>query len=107
MQIPYNIYMITHLSVRTSYTLLESTIQIENLVLKTKELGYDAIAITDRNVLYAYPSFLKYCKKYQIKPIFGLEVLVNYHEVKIPFILLAKDNIGYKNLIKLSSLVCS
>ncbi len=99
--------MITHLSVRTSYTLLESTIQIEKLVKKTKELGYDAIAITDRNVLYAYPSFSKYCKMYQIKPIFGLEVLVNYHDVKIPFILLAKDNMGYKNLIKLSSLVCS
>ena len=95
--------MITHLSVRTCYTLLDSTIQIQNLVKKAKELGFDSVAITDRNVMFAFPVFLKYCKMYQIKPIFGLEIIVNYHEVKVPFVLLAKDNLGYKNLMKLSS----
>ena len=99
--------MVTHLSVRTCYTLLDSTIQIQNLVKKAKELGFDSVAITDRNVMFAFPVFLKYCKMYQIKPIFGLEIIVNYHEVKVPFVLLAKDNLGYKNLMKLSSIVCS
>ena len=99
--------MITHLSIRTTYTLLESTIQVEDLVKRAKELGYDSIAITDRHVLYAYPSLMKYAKQYGIKPIFGLEVLVEYHEDKVPFLLLAKDNLGYQNLMHLSSLLSS
>ena len=60
------------LQVISSYSLLQSTTSIEELVVKAKERGYRAIALTDHNVLYGMVDFYKMCKKHQIKPILGL-----------------------------------
>ena len=96
--------MPTHLFVRSSYTLLNSTIQIRNLVKTAKELGYEAIALSDHNVMYGTVLFHDTCIQEGIKPIIGLEIDCLYEEEVIPFLLLAKDNQGYKNLMVLSSL---
>ena len=98
--------MTTHLFVRSCYTLLDSTIRIPELVSTAKKYGYKSVALTDHHVMHGIARFLHECKKEGIHPIVGLEVDVFYHEQKVPFLLLAKNNKGYANLMKLSSLLC-
>ena len=103
----------THLHVHSHYSLLDGLSKIPDLLDYTKELGMDSIAITDHGVLYSNIEFYKEAKQRGIKPIFGLEAYVanrSMHD-KEPGIddkryhltLIAKNNTGYKNLIKLSS----
>ena len=89
------------LQVKTSYSLLESLNDITKLVLKAKELGYTSLAITDHNNMFGVMEFYLECRKNDIKPIIGLELAVD--DLKI--LLYAKNNLGYKNLIKLSTIV--
>lgn len=91
--------------VRSCYTLLDSAIRIPAYVKKAKEAGFRHAVLTDRNVLHGVPSFLKECEKNGIHPIVGMEADCLYHEQTVPFVLLCKDNIGYQNLIRLSSLI--
>ena len=102
-----------HLHVHTEYSLLDGASRIEDLIIRTKELGMNAIAITDHGNMFGVINFYKAAKKHGIKPIIGCEVylapgsrkdrddgnrLKYYH-----LILLAKNNQGYNNLIKLVS----
>ncbi len=89
------------LQVKTSYSLLESLNDIKKLVARANELGYTSLAITDSNNMFGVMEFYLECKKYNIKPIIGLELEVN--DIKI--LLYAINNMGYKNLIKLSTIV--
>ena len=98
--------MSVHLMVRSCYTLLDSTVRIPSYVSKAAEMGFRHAVLSDRNVLHGVPSFLKECRKHQIHPIIGMEADVLYHEETVPFLLLCQDNIGYRNLILLSSLLC-
>lgn len=102
-----------HLHVHTEYSLLDGANRIKDLVKKVKESGMKAVAITDHGVMYGAIEFYKECKKNDIKPIIGCEVYVAPRSRfdKEPgiddklghMILLAKDNKGYQNLIKLVS----
>jgi len=103
----------THLHVHSHYSLLDGLSKIPDLLDYTKELGMDAVAVTDHGVLYGNIQFYKEAKKRGIKPIFGMEAYIaarSMHD-KQPGIddkryhltLLAKNNTGYKNLIQLSS----
>ena len=106
MPLRYNSSMTTHLFVRSCYTLLDSTIRIPELVSTAKKYGYQSVALTDHHVMHGVARFLHECKKEGIHPIIGLEVDVFYHEQKVPFLMLAKNNKGYSNLMKLSSMLC-
>ena len=104
----------THLHVHTVYSLLDGASKIPALVSRAKELGMDSIAITDHGVMYGVIDFYKECTKQGIKPILGMEAYVapaslydregtrEYNHL----ILLAKNQTGYKNLMKLSSIAC-
>ena len=102
-----------HLHVHTEYSLLDGANRIKELPKRVKELGMDAVAITDHGVMYGAIEFYKECKKQGIKPIIGCEVYVaprsrldkepNIDDKYGHLILLAKDNIGYQNLIKIVS----
>ena len=102
-----------HLHVHTEYSLLDGAARLEKLVQRTAELGMKALAITDHGVMFGVIDFYKLCKKYGIKPIIGCEVYVaagsrfskeaRIDEERHHLILLAKDTLGYKNLIKLVS----
>ncbi|MCA1032330.1 DNA polymerase III subunit alpha [Bacillus timonensis] len=99
-----------HLQVKSAFSLLKSSAQIEKLVKKAHEIGYSALAITDENVMYGALSFYKECKKLGIKPIVGLTATIisdanAEHEEAYPLILLAKNQKGYVNLLKLSSIL--
>ncbi len=92
----------------SSYSILDSTIQIPAIVSKAKKSGFDSLALTDHNVLFGVEEFLKECRKNQIKPIVGMEVDCEYEVgTIIPFLVIVKDNIGYRNLCQLSTIVNS
>jgi DNA polymerase-3 subunit alpha len=95
--------MPVHLYVRSCYTLLESSIRIPKLIQRTIECGYTSVALTDHNVMYGIPSFLHECREAGVRPIIGMETDVLYHEETVPFLLLAKDNRGYVQLMEFAS----
>ncbi|UYO34814.1 DNA polymerase III subunit alpha [Bacillus zhangzhouensis] len=99
-----------HLQVHSGYSLLSSAAKVKELVLKAKELGYKALALTDDHVMYGTVEFYKECKKHGIKPVIGLtaSVFIDEQETEAyPLVLLAKNNEGYQNLIKISSVLKS
>ena len=103
-----------HLHVHTEYSLLDGACRISRLVSRAKELGQNALAITDHGVMYGVIDFYRECKKQGIKPIIGCEVYVaprsrfdktfeldrDYYHL----ILLCENQTGYQNLMKLVSL---
>ncbi len=102
--------MFTHLHVHTEYSMLDGISRIPNLVARTKELGMDALAITDHGTFYGVVDFYSACKEVGIKPIIGCEVYVAHNSRldKDPserspnhLVLLARNNTGYRNLMQL------
>jgi len=97
-----------HLQLKSAYSILNSTVRITQLVERAKALDYKAVALTDENVMYGAIPFYKECKKAGIKPIIGLTLHVLKQEdesFSYPLVLLAQNEKGYENLVKLSSLV--
>ena len=104
----------THLHVHTEYSLLDGSNKIKEYVSQVKKLGMDSAAITDHGVMYGCIDFYKEATKQGIKPIMGCEVYVApgsrfdrdpvikgdryYH-----LVLLAENNQGYDNLMKIVS----
>lgn len=103
-----------HLHVHSEFSLLDGANRIKDLPVRAKELGMDAIAITDHGVMFGVIDFYKACLANGVKPIIGCEVYVaprtrfdkepNSDNKYNHLILLAKNNDGYKNLSKLVSL---
>jgi len=101
----------THLHVHSHYSLLDGLPKIDELLDCVKELGMDSVALTDHGVMYGAIEFYKKAKTKGIKPIIGCEVYVAFEKLsdKRPnidskrnhLILLAKNDQGYKNLVKL------
>ena len=103
-----------HLHVHTEYSLLDGLSKVDDLLDHVKEHKMDTVAITDHGAMYGAIEFYKKAKAQGIKPIIGMEAyttnvsiedrperskIKNYH-----LLLLAKNNEGYKNLMKLTSL---
>ncbi|OIK11145.1 DNA polymerase III subunit alpha [Bacillus sp. MUM 13] len=98
--------MFVPLHIQSAYSLLTSTVRIKELAALAKEQGYKALALTDRNVMYGSLYFYKECKKLGIKPIIGLLAdILDDAEESFPMILLAENNDGYQNLLKISSAI--
>lgn len=95
--------MVAHLNIHSSYDLLNSSIRIERIVVKAKQEGYTAIALTDLNVMYGIPQFYDTCVKVGIHPILGLTIHVTDGLIEKEVVLLAKNNEGLKRLYRLSS----
>ena len=89
----------TALQVKTSYSILESLNNISELVSKASALGYTSLSITDNGNLFGVMEFYLECKKYNIKPIIGMEISINEDK----FLLYAINELGYKKLIKIST----
>jgi DNA polymerase-3 subunit alpha len=103
-----------HLHVHTDYSLLDGASSIKRLVSRAKELGQKALAITDHGNMFGAIRFYRECLSQDIKPIIGSEFYVApgsrterasaEHATKYyHLILLAKDEEGYRNLMRLSS----
>ena len=101
-----------HLHVHTQYSLLDGAARIDDLIARAKALGQTAIAITDHGVMYGVIDFYRACKKAGIKPILGMEAYVTKGDYTVKMgkerdsahlVLLAKNEVGYQNLMLLSS----
>ncbi len=101
----------THLHVHSHYSLLDGLPRPEQLLKQAKEMGLDALALTDHGVMYGAIEFYSLAKKMGIKPIIGCEVYLASRSLtdKTPkvdaklyhLVLLAKNKTGYRNLLKL------
>lgn len=103
------------LHVHSQYSILDSTASIQLLAEKGASYGMEALALTDFCNMFGAVDFFKACNKAKIKPIIGCEVVVaplsrsdkkriSGHSVGYPLILLAKNQKGYQNLCKISSI---
>jgi DNA polymerase-3 subunit alpha len=106
-----------HLHVHTHYSLLDGACRIPELVGRAKELGMDALAISDHGVMFGVIEFYNECRRQGIKPILGMEAYIapgdrrerstpggNAGEAAYHLLLLASDLTGYRNLVKLASI---
>ena len=104
----------THLHVHTEYSLLDGSSKIKELVGQAKELGMDSLAITDHGVMFGVIDFYRAAKEAGIRPILGCEVYVtngsrfdkegnNSEDRYYHLVLLAENNTGYGNLMKIVS----
>lgn len=108
----------THLHVHTEYSLLDGAARIGDLLDAAKNFGMTSLAITDHGTMYGVVDFYKAAQKRGVKPIIGCEVYVapgnepgaRFERKEIDgtkyfhLVLLAENNTGYKNLVKLASL---
>lgn len=103
----------THLHVHTHYSLLDGLSQIDDLLSAAKKKGFESLAITDHGVMYGTIEFYNSCREAGIKPIIGVEAYIaprslrdkertdtNYYHLT----LLASNDAGYKNLLKLTTI---
>jgi DNA polymerase III subunit alpha len=104
-----------HLHVHSQYSVLQATPDVKRIVLKAKEAGMSAVALTDLGNMYGAFKFVREALDHELKPIVGCEFYVAEERTKVKFtkdnpdkrfnqILLAKNKDGYHNLAKLSSL---
>lgn len=103
----------THLHVHTHYSLLDGMGKIDDLLDRVQELGMDSIAVTDHGTMYGVPEFYDKATNRGIKPIIGCEMYIapngmmnkraRIDDERFHLTLLAKNNTGYKNLMKLVS----
>lgn len=103
----------THLHVHSDYSLLMALAKVPDLVKKAKADGMTALALTDLGNMYGAVDFYKTCQKNDIKPIIGVEAYLAPHgmankrpkldEERHSLVLLAENNEGYQNLLKLVS----
>ena len=102
-----------HLHNHTEYSLLDGLSKVEKMAKQAKNLGMDSLAITDHGGMYGVIKFYSVCKEIGIKPIIGCEIYITKRSLRDKeagidknynhLILLAKNNEGYKNLIKIVS----
>ena len=101
-----------HLHLHSEYSLLDGACRISDIPKKAAQCGHKAVALTDHGVMYGAVAFFDACKKEGIKPIIGCEVYVapasrHDRDAKLGrphhLVLLCKNEIGYKNLIRLVS----
>ena len=103
----------THLHTHSHYSLLDGLAKIDDLINRCKELGMTSLALTDHGNLYGAVEFYKKAKKAGIKPILGIETYIapfgrlnkrpKIDDRRFHLILLAKNQIGWKNLIQLAT----
>jgi DNA polymerase-3 subunit alpha len=103
----------THLHTHSHYSLLDGMSKVDDMVKLAKEHGMTSIGLTDHGVMYGAIDFYTACKKNGIKPIIGVEAYVanrtrfqkepHIDNKRYHLTLLAKDNVGYQNLIKLTT----
>lgn len=102
----------THLHVHTEYSLLDGSCKLKELIARAKALGMESLAITDHGVMYGVVDFYKLALEEGIRPIIGCEVYVaertRFDKEKQDMrynhlVLLAENNTGYQNLIKMVS----
>ena len=97
--------MFVHLRNHSHYSLLKALPKINELIDRAVSLKMPAVALTDYSGMYGAIEFYKTCQKSGIKPIIGVEFSLRYNERLFKIVLLAKTLLGYKNLMRITSIV--
>ncbi|MFZ5915297.1 MAG: DNA polymerase III subunit alpha, partial [Chloroflexota bacterium] len=102
-----------HLHLHSQYSLLDGMCRMRELAARVAELGQPAVALTDHGVMYGVIEFYRACKAAGIRPIIGIEMYVSPRRMterdpkrdRKPYhlVLLAQNNTGYKNLLKIAT----
>ena len=102
-----------HLHVHSEYSLLDGLGRIRDLVIRAKELGMPALALTDHGAMYGAIEFYQVAQQHGIKPIIGTEMYISPRSMtqrdskkdrrSSHITLLAKDNVGYHNLLQIAT----
>lgn len=95
--------MFTQLDTKSVYSFMDSVVDLPSYVKRAKELGYQALGLMDRDNLYAAYHFAQLATENGLRPLIGMEANLVYEGRMIAFRLLAKNNQGYKNLMKLAT----
>ncbi len=95
--------MISHLRVHSGFSVVDSTVRLNDLFAVAKAKGVVAIALTDVSNLFAAVKFYKQALKAGVKPIFGVELKIDTDYGVCELVLLAENNDGYQNIVKLVS----
>ena len=104
----------THLHLHSQYSLLDGAVTFEGLFERCKKLGMNAVAVTDHGNMFGAVEFYTKAKAAEIKPIIGIEAYIapgsrfdrtktSISDAAYHLILLAENNAGYRNLLKLAS----
>ncbi|MDO4666954.1 MAG: DNA polymerase III subunit alpha [Streptococcus sp.] len=96
--------MIAQIDTKTVYSFMDSTISIKEYIQKAKKTGYQYLGIMDVDNLYGAYSFLELSISEGLKPILGLELTLLRENQLLNIRLIALDNQGYRNLMKISTL---
>lgn len=97
--------MFIHLRNHSHYSLLRALPKIEALVTEAKKNNMPAVALTDYSNMYGVIEFYSTCKKEGIKPIIGVEFSLRYSERTFQIVIIARTLEGYKNLMRITSIV--
>lgn len=97
--------MFVHLRNHSHYSLLKALPKVADLIQEAKKMNMPALALTDYSNMYGTIEFYSICKKEGIKPIVGAEFTIYSNDRKFQVVLLAKDLVGYKNLMRITSIV--
>jgi len=92
-----------HLSLHTEFSVVDGLVRIEALTERAKKMGFPAVAVTDLGNLFGMLKFYKACRIAGVKPIVGLELEMREQERSYRLIVLAANQTGYQNLLKLVS----
>lgn len=98
--------MFTILNTQSAFSMLKNTIPLPSLIHYAKQGGYDAVCLSD-DQLYGMMEFFKQCQLHHIKPILGLNLSVSHMISDTTFLVYAKNDEGYQNLLALSLLKSS
>src|SRR3954454_15791506 len=109
--VPVSTPSCAHLHVHSEYSLLDGACNIKALAKRAAEFGQPALGLTDHGVMNGAVELYKACKEHDVKPILGCEIyLVDDHTNRAPgkvernhLTLVAADDVGYRNLVRLSS----
>ncbi|MBR2746213.1 MAG: DNA polymerase III subunit alpha [Erysipelotrichaceae bacterium] len=91
---------------RSCYSLLSSCLTIDQLTDFAVANGYRAVGLIDRNVMYGAMEFFHSCTDKKLKPLYGLEISVSVNDNEYPFVLLCRNNRGFRELISISTDIC-
>ncbi|MCR8967261.1 DNA polymerase III subunit alpha [Streptococcus zalophi] len=95
--------MFVQLDTKTVYSFMDSLIDLDGYIQSAKNMGYSYLGIMDKDNLYAAYHFIKKCQKNDIHPIVGLELTVFTDNQEVTINVIAKNNTGYRQLLKLST----
>ncbi len=93
----------TPFHIHSDYSLLHSSLKIKELIPKAKEYGYTSLGIAEKDTMFSAIEFYETCKKNEIKPIIGIDILCERDSNLFRYVLIAKNYEGYKNIMYLTS----